>query len=93
MKEPREGGGSRDSFTYELPSAIYIYPLHPNTNANFDIFKKNGDLKAQFINEDFKAQFIRLETSWGKLLTYELPIDKNIHPLHPKKPANFDKLI
>ena len=30
----------------------------------------------------------------GEFLTYELPIiDKNIHPLHPKKPANLDKLI
>ena len=40
MKEPREGGGCWDSFTYELPSAIYIYQLHPNTNVNFDIFTK-----------------------------------------------------
>ena len=55
--------------------------------------QKNGDLKAQFINEDLKAQFIRHETPWGDFLTYELPIDINIHPLHPKTPANFDKLI
>ena len=37
MKEPREGG--RGSLTYELPSAIYIYP-HPNTNANFETLTK-----------------------------------------------------
>ena len=38
QKKAREEG--QGFVTNELPSAIYIYPLHPNTNANFDKFTK-----------------------------------------------------
>ena len=41
-KEHREG---KEGFvTYELPSAIYIYPLYPNTNANFKTFTKKLEI-------------------------------------------------
>ena len=56
--------------TYELPSAIYIHPLHPNTNVNFETFKTFEDLKAQFINEDLKALFLCHETPWGDFLNF-----------------------
>ena len=92
QKNPVRGGGE-GFVTNELPSAIYIYPLHPYTDANFDKFTKKWDLKAQSINEDLKAQFIHHETPWGEILTYKLPIYINIHPLHPKKKENVDELI
>ena len=80
--------------TNELPFVIYIYLLHPNTEANFK-FTKKRDLKAQSINEDLKAQFLRHETPWGEFLTYKLPIyiNINIHSLHPKTKPNLDELI
>ena len=74
--------------TYDLPSAIYIYPLHPNTIANFETLNKTlEDLKAQFINEDLKALFMCPETPWGDFLTYKSPIDINIHQLNLKTPV------
>ena len=33
-------GGGEGFVTSDLPSAIYIHSLHPNTNANFDKFTK-----------------------------------------------------
>ena len=79
----------------ELPSGICIYPLHPNKNANFNTFTtKKRDLRAQFFNQDLKVQFIRQETpEEGELQTYELPIDINIHPLHPKTSTTLENLI
>ena len=55
--------------------------------------QKIEDLKAQFINEDLKALFICHETPGGDFLTYELPIDINIHQLYLKTPVNSDKLL
>ena len=38
QKNPVRGG--KGFVTNELPSAIYIYPLVPNTDVNFDNFTK-----------------------------------------------------
>ena len=63
QKNPVRGG--KGFVTNELPFAIQIYPLHQNTDANFDKFTKKWDLKVQSMNEDLKAQFVRHKTSWG----------------------------
>ena len=44
---------------YELQNKMHIYPLYPNMPGNVDYYSKtNEDLKAHFINEDLKTQFI-----------------------------------
>ena len=44
MKKPRERGDGAGFVDIELPSAIYIYSLHPNKNTNFDTFIKKTEI-------------------------------------------------
>ena len=55
------GGGIRLHMNYNLQ---FIFIRFIQIRMQILIYlQKNGDLNAQFMNEDFKAQFIRLETS------------------------------
>ena len=51
------------------------------------------DLKAQFFKHDLKAQFVRQETPRGEFLPFELQIDINIHPFHPKTATTLENFI
>ena len=57
-----------------------------------NIYEKIEDLKAQVINEDLNL-FKCHETPWRDFLTFELPLDINMHQLYLKTPVNSDKLL